>query len=61
MKKQLRCSDVGLSCDFVICAKTEDDLFKKAAEHGKKAHDIDNLTPDLRERARSAIRDVDKC
>jgi predicted small metal-binding protein len=60
-QKQLRCSDVGIDCDYVICAKTEDELFRKAAEHGKEAHNISQITPELRERARSAMREVDRC
>ena len=30
MEKRLSCKDVGADCDFVICAKTEEEIFQKA-------------------------------
>jgi predicted small metal-binding protein len=61
MEKRLSCRDVGADCDFVMCGKTEDEIFKKAAEHAKTAHDMNEIPKDFREKARSAIRDVDRC
>jgi predicted small metal-binding protein len=62
MEKRLSCRDVGSSeCDFVCCGKTEDEVLKKAGEHAKTAHGVKEMPNDLREKARSAIRDVDRC
>jgi len=61
MKKSLSCRDVGVDCDFTICAKTEDEIFKKAKEHGKKVHNMSEIPKDLYDKARSAIRDVERC
>jgi predicted small metal-binding protein len=61
MKKSLSCRDVGSDCDFVICGKTEDEIFDKAKEHARKEHNMSELTQELKNRARSAIRDVESC
>ena len=37
MKKSLSCKDVGSDCDFVICGKTEDEIFKKAKDQCPKS------------------------
>ena len=62
MEKSLKCGDVGsFDCDFVACGKTEDEVLKKGAEHAKSAHGVNEISDDLREKARSLIRDVDRC
>jgi len=61
MKKSLSCKDVGSDCDFVICGKTEDEIFKKAKEHARKAHNISEFSQEFKDKARSAIRDVERC
>ena len=61
MKISLNCRDVGADCDFTICAKTEDELFKKAKEHARKEHNMSEIPKDLYDKARSAIRDVERC
>ncbi|UCF59598.1 MAG: DUF1059 domain-containing protein [Candidatus Bathyarchaeota archaeon] len=38
MAKILRCRDVGVDCDHVIRAETEEELMKKVAEHAKTVH-----------------------
>jgi AhpD family alkylhydroperoxidase len=57
-EKELRCRDVGPDCDYVIRAKTEDEIFAKAAEHAKTAHSMMEIPPDLIEKARKAIHAV---
>jgi len=61
MKKSLSCKDVGSDCDFVICGKTENEIFKKAKEHAKKVHNMKEIPKELYDKARSAIRDVEQC
>jgi predicted small metal-binding protein len=61
MGKRLRCRDVGVDCDFVACGKTEEEIFREAAEHARTAHNMSEIPRDLHDKARSAIREVNKC
>ena len=61
MEKRLSCRDVGVDCDFVACAKTEDEIFEKAKEHAKKEHNMSEIPKELYDKARSAIREADRC
>ncbi len=53
---EVRCRDVGVDCDYVARGRTEEELFKNAAEHGKSAHNMDRIPPEIMEKVRSAIR-----
>ncbi len=55
MTKEIRCRDVGVDCDWVASGETEDEIMKKAAEHAKKAHGMDELPQELVKRVRAAI------
>lgn len=57
-EKELRCRDVGADCDYVIRGKTEDEIFKKAAEHVKTVHSMKEIPRELMEKARAAIRSM---
>lgn len=57
-EKELRSKDVGPDCDYVIRAKTEDEIFAKAAEHARAAHRMTEIPPELIEKARKAIHAV---
>jgi len=61
MKKSFSCKDVGSDCDFTICGKTEDEIFRKAKKHALKEHNMSELTQEFKDKARSAIRDVERC
>jgi predicted small metal-binding protein len=52
---------MGADCDFVICGKTEDEILDKAKDHARKEHNISELTQELKDKARSAIREVERC
>ena len=54
--KEVRCADAGVDCDFVARGKTEEELFARSAEHGKKAHDMEKIPPELIEKVRPFIR-----
>jgi len=58
MGKILRCRDVGVDCDWEARGATEKEVLDKAAEHGRKAHGMTQIPPDLLAKARAAIRDV---
>ena len=61
MEKRLRCRDVGADCGYTTCEKTEEEVFKKATEHARTAHQMSEIPKDLYDKARSAIRDVERC
>jgi len=41
MDKILKFKDIGLECDFEACGHTEEDVFKKAGEHARSVHNMD--------------------
>lgn len=58
MSKTLNCRDLGVDCDYVANGETEDEILAIAAEHAKMAHGFDEIPPELVEKARSAVREV---
>jgi predicted small metal-binding protein len=61
MEKRLSCRDVGSSCDFVACGKTEEEIFQKVSEHARTDHNMSEIPKELKDKARSVIRDVERC
>ena len=59
MAKVLHCKDVGFDCDGVIHAETEEEVLKMAAEHAQTVHNLTELTEEVVEKVRAAIRDED--
>ena len=55
MKKSLSCREMGSDCDFFICGKTEDEIFKRAKEHARKEHRMSEFSQEFKDKARSAI------
>jgi len=61
MEKRLSCRDVGADCDFIACGKTEDEVMQKAADHARTSHNMSEISKEVHDKVRSAIRDVEKC
>lgn len=57
MPKVLRCREVGVDRDFSARAETEEEILKKAAEHGRTAHGMEEIPEALLVKVRAAIRD----
>ena len=57
MNKSLSCRDVGADCDYSVCAETEEEIFAKTAEHARTEHNITEITEEMRDKVRSAIRE----
>jgi len=57
MPKVLRCNDVVGNCDFVARGETEQDILQQAGEHARTAHQVNEITPELADKVKSAIRD----
>ena len=57
MAKTIACRDMGADCDFVARAETIEELFKNAGEHGRAVHGVTEVTPEMREKALSVVKD----
>jgi predicted small metal-binding protein len=57
MAKVIHCRDAGVDCDFVVRGETEEDLFRKALEHGRSEHGMTEIPEDLKAKMRLLIRD----
>ena len=59
MSKRMNCRDVGPDCDYVATGETEDEIMTQVTEHARDVHGISEVPPELAEKARSCIRDVE--
>jgi predicted small metal-binding protein len=57
MEKVIHCREVGYDCDGVIRADTEEEALNKAAEHAKKVHGLNEVTPVIVDRIKSVMRE----
>jgi predicted small metal-binding protein len=57
MAKIVRCREIGVDCDFEARGATEEEVLAKCAEHGRAAHGIQELTPELLLLVLGAIRE----
>ncbi len=56
--KQFRCADVGhTSCNWSVVGHSEDEVMRKAEQHGREAHGMNNIDDNTRQKIRGAIRD----
>ena len=61
MAKRLTCRDVGADCDFTVCAETEQEMFRKMAEHARTDHGMNEIPKETYDKARSAMHEVERC
>jgi predicted small metal-binding protein len=57
MSKELKCGDLMPGCKAVVEGKDEAEVMAKAAEHAKSAHGLQQITPELAGKVRSAIKE----
>jgi predicted small metal-binding protein len=57
MAKELKCGDLMPGCKAVVEGKDEAEVMAKAAEHAKSAHGLQQVTPELASKVRSAIKE----
>jgi predicted small metal-binding protein len=57
MAKVLNCKDVGFDCEGVVRAGTEEEALQIAAAHAKDVHGIQEITPEIAEKVKAAMRD----
>ncbi|UCG75428.1 MAG: DUF1059 domain-containing protein [Gemmatimonadota bacterium] len=56
--KQLRCADIVPGCDYTAWAETEEELMELVVAHARSAHGIEEVTPEIAEKVRSAVEEV---
>jgi predicted small metal-binding protein len=57
MAKELHCGDVVPGCEFVARGDSEQEILEQASEHAREQHGVTEITPELAEKVRGAIRD----
>jgi predicted small metal-binding protein len=57
MAKVVKCREVGFDCEGVIRAESEDEALAQAAEHAQTVHGLTEITDEVVEAVRSAMRD----
>ncbi len=57
MAKVINCRDVGVDCDFSARGETVEEVLQKCAEHGREAHGMEQIPPELEAKVRAAIRE----
>jgi len=57
MAKALHCGDLMPGCEFVARGESEQEVLQAAAEHGRSAHNLTEIPPELADKVKSAIRD----
>ena len=57
MAKVISCKDVGFDCEGVVRAETEEEALQIAAAHAKEVHGIQEITPEIAEKVKTAMRD----
>jgi predicted small metal-binding protein len=45
-----------MDCDFEVRGSSEDEVMRQAAAHAQRTHGIQEITPELADRVRKAIR-----
>jgi Predicted small metal-binding protein len=55
-KLPFKCRDIGMDCDFATSSKSNDDLFMKISDHAKAAHNIEEISPELKQKITGVIR-----
>ncbi len=57
--KKLTCKEVGVECDVIFKAETDDEVMQKAAEHAAAEHNLPEIPPILDKKCREAIEEVE--
>lgn len=57
MAKVMNCRQVGNDCDFEARGETEQEVIRKCAEHSKSAHGMSEMSREMMDKVRKAIRE----
>lgn len=53
----IKCKDLGMDCGFKATAETEEELLKKVAEHAAEVHGMKEISPEMMEKVKAAIKE----
>lgn len=56
MGKHIACGDVVPGCAFTADAATEEELVQRVSAHASQEHGVKEVTPELAEKVKAAIR-----
>jgi len=56
MTKHIACNDVVPGCAFEASAGNEEELLRQVTTHAAKEHGVQEVTPELAEKVKAAIR-----
>ena len=59
MDKTIRCRDLGVDCDYTVCARTEEEVLEQAADHARSVHETKGFSDELYKKMKNAIQDGD--
>jgi predicted small metal-binding protein len=54
--KIFHCRDMGIDCEWVARAETEEELMERAEKHGREVHKLE-ITPEIMQKARQMVRE----
>jgi predicted small metal-binding protein len=57
MTKHIACTEIIAGCPFEASAASEEDLLRRVADHARESHGVAQVTPELAEKVKAAIRE----
>jgi len=55
MEKKFECGDIGMNCDYTVCASTDAEAIRRAGEHIQAFHGMKGFSKEFYQKARAAI------
>ncbi len=52
----IKCADLGMKCGFEVKDENQDELMKIIALHAENSHNIKEVSPDMMEKVKKAIK-----
>ncbi len=59
MSKMLDIKDIGLDCDLVVCAGTQEEVIEKAGDHIRAIHGMKGFSKEFYQNALRATHDAE--
>jgi predicted small metal-binding protein len=53
---EFKCKDLGMACGFEVKDENEDELMQIIALHAEKSHGMKDVSPDMKEKIKKAIK-----
>jgi predicted small metal-binding protein len=52
----IKCKDIGMQCGFEVKDENQDELMQILALHAEKTHNLKQISPELMEKVKKAIK-----